>query len=108
MIRTLALLAVSVLSREINVHVLETSNGPSEFMALRDRALRDIQNISLTETAPGIAGGIRAQTQPGVEFHLFPPREDTEDILRSIDATKRIHEELQKASVEHVVDAFRG
>ena len=45
MIRTLALLAASVLCREVNVHVLETSNGPSEFMALRDRALRDIQYI---------------------------------------------------------------
>ena len=105
------ILAAAGACQELNVHVVEPAQPVSEFFGLRGRAAKNLRSLTerraLIEEYPGIASGVRAQTTPSAEFHLFPPQEDTQNVLRSIEATKRIHEELQKASIEHVLRAFQ-
>lgn len=109
--RYLNILAAAVASQELNVHVVEAAQPASEFLTLRAQAVKKLRSLTDRETFleeyPGVASGVRAQTEPSAEFHLFPPQEDTEDVVRSIEATKRIHEELQKASIEHVLRSFQ-
>ena len=111
MIRVITSLASLAACQELNVHVVESSQPASNFLALREQAVKNLRSMrernTFVQEIPGIASGIRAQIEPSAEFHLFAPQEDKENILRSIEATKRIHEELQKASMEHLLASFQ-
>ena len=111
MFRFISVIASLAICEELNIHVVESTQPTSEFLSLRQKVAQNLRSMTGRSTflqeIPGIASGIRAQTEPAAEFHLFPPQEDKEDILRSIEATKRIHDELQKASVEHLLASFQ-